>query len=128
MRKILIIAAVLLLAGCGPAKMIPVEAQKDSVIAEMRTKAQRLSMMADKLDDNTIKAKIDSMNEDLKYLSPSVQSEAYELESRMSAVIDSILSDAYFCFGKAYSTETLEAKLSEFEFLYNQRKNIYFER
>ena len=25
MRKILIIAAVLLLAGCGPAKMIPVE-------------------------------------------------------------------------------------------------------
>lgn len=36
MRKILIIAAVYLLVGCGPARRIPIEAQKDSVRIEIR--------------------------------------------------------------------------------------------
>lgn len=36
MRKILIIAAVYLLVGCGPARRIPLEAQKDSVRIEIR--------------------------------------------------------------------------------------------
>ena len=35
MRKILIITVVYLLAGCGPARRIPVEAQKDSVRIEI---------------------------------------------------------------------------------------------
>lgn len=36
MREFLIIAAACLLAGCGPARRIPVEAQKDSVRIEIR--------------------------------------------------------------------------------------------
>lgn len=36
MRKILIITIVYLLAGCGPARRIPVEAQKDSARIEIR--------------------------------------------------------------------------------------------
>lgn len=97
-------------------------------IIEMRKKAQQLSIMAGKVDNKDVKAAVERINENLRYLSPSGQQEAHKLEGLMSAALDSILSDSYFSLGNAYTTETLEAKFDEFDRLFNQRKNIYFER
>lgn len=104
------------------------EAENRSVISEMRSKAQRLSIMAEKSDNKAIKSAVARMNDDLRYLSPSGSSEAYELECRMSVILDSMLSDTYFRSNGMQSSETIEAKLNDYELLYEQRKNIYYER
>ncbi len=103
------------------------ETAKKSMVFELRSKAQKLALMADKPNESSrsIKSAIDRINEDLRYLSPGSSSEAYELECKMSSMIDDMLSDAYFKSADMHSTETLEAKISSFELLYKQRKNIY---
>lgn len=101
------------------------EAAKKSMISEMRSKAYQLSLMTENQDSKKVKDAVKRMNDDLRYLSPNGSQEAYDLECRMSAVIDSMISDAYFRSAGVMSSETLETKFEDFEFLYKQRKNIY---
>lgn len=96
-----------------------------SLITEMRNKAYQLLLMTDSSDDPKVRDAVKKINDDLRYLSPSSSPEAYDLECRMSTLIDSMASDVYFKFDGAKSTETLEMKFGDYDFYYNQRKNIY---
>ena len=91
----------------------------------MRNKAYQLLLMTDSSDDSKVRDTVKRINDDLRYLSPSSSPEAYELESRMSTLIDSMASDVYFKFDGVKSTETLEMKFGDYDFYYKQRKNIY---
>ena len=101
------------------------EIEKKSLISGMRSTAYHLSIMINDHDNSKVKEAINRINDDLRYLSPSSSQEAYELESRMSALIDSMISDPFFRSIGVKSSEMLETKFDDFEFLYKQRKNIY---
>ncbi|MBQ8172102.1 MAG: hypothetical protein IJZ95_08955 [Oscillospiraceae bacterium] len=100
------------------------ENEKKSFVVELRSKADRLVAMTARVDNSGVRAAVNNIAENMRYLSPGSSAEARDLERRMLVILDTILMDSYFS-GDAGSLGGLENKLGNFNALYLERKNMY---
>ncbi len=100
------------------------EDEKKSLVVQLRSKADRLTAISSRVDNSNVCKAVNSIAENMRYLSPGSSDEARDLERRMLVVLDTILMDSYFS-GDAGSLGSLESKLDDFNALYLERKNMY---
>lgn len=96
---------------------------KKSMVIELRSKSASPNAMAQGIEDNAIRSAVKSIEENMRYLSPSDSEMAQDMERKMVALMDAIMSDGFFA-GRGDKT-ALESKLRDFDALYRQRKIIY---
>lgn len=98
---------------------------KKSAVVELRAKAQRLSAMAASCENAGLRAAVEKIAEDMRYLSPAASAEAHDMECRMLKALDSMLIDNCFTAQNSGYPDSINQKLKDFELLYAQRKTMY---
>lgn len=96
---------------------------KKSAVIELRYKSASLSAMAATIEDKALRGQISRIEENMRYLSPTDSEYAQDIERKMIALMDAIMSDGFF--SGAGDKNALESKLRDFDALYRQRKIIY---
>jgi regulator of PEP synthase PpsR (kinase-PPPase family) len=81
----------------------------------------RISETAELPDDNFIQ-RINTLEENLLFISPSKNSEAHELEDSFVETVDAI---RFSLNGDLFNKEQIESNLKKCEYLYQKRKQVY---
>ncbi len=98
---------------------------KKAPVMELRNKARRLSALAAGLDKgDSVRARAEKIADNMQYLSPGNTKNEHDIEYRMLAVLDSIITDSYFVSEGGRSAASLESKFKDFDALYRERKNM----
>jgi len=100
------------------------ETQQRSRINEMKIAMRNLK---DKISDSanlpeSFTNRINSLEEGLRFISPSNKDEAYSLENQFSKIINDI---SYAISNFSMNEEAIESNLKKLERIYQNRKNIY---
>lgn len=105
------------------------EAEKDKLwsVSDLRKKAESLSARAAGLgsENKEVAQLAEKFAEDMRYLAPSEDQEALELESRIAIMLDQISQDVIYLTTNNCSVETVKTHFHELNSLYEQRKAIY---
>ena len=104
------------------------EGKKKNLVLILREKTSRLDSFAEGLKDENnkeLKESIKKLSEDFRYLSPSDNNHAVELEQRMLVIVDDLLTDRYFTMSENMDKSLVEKKIDELNVIFNQRKKIY---
>ena len=96
-------------------------------VSDLRGKAEDLRIRAHRLgaEDQEVIASAEKFAEDMRYLSPSSNQRAIELEGRIAVMIDQISDDLVYLSTNSRSRETVNTHFRELNTLYEQRKAIY---
>ncbi|MCR5768785.1 MAG: hypothetical protein K6G45_09890 [Lachnospiraceae bacterium] len=103
------------------------EEKKKSTVAFLREKTKLLAIEADQLNGNNIDLKnsLKKLAEDFRYLSPSENQAAIDLDNKMIRIIEEFLSDFSSIQINDSASSGLNEKVKELELLFKQRKSIY---
>ncbi|MBO8456702.1 MAG: hypothetical protein IAA81_00550 [Spirochaetes bacterium] len=101
-------------------------AEKRTGIVELRNLSGQLTSLASALGDENASLKNDlaKLSDDLRYLSPSSDTAAVELENKMFILLKEIIADPVFSTPGASNSNAVK-KLAEVTLLFRQRKTIY---
>lgn len=98
---------------------------KKSVVTELRNRAAKLTAMTSSLEsENKIRANARKIEENMRYLSPSDNPEAREIELQMLAKLNAILNDPLLTSSAGAENASLSGKFNDFDVLYKERKSI----
>lgn len=114
-------------AGHATSSVALREKKKTEYLDQMREKMQVLKVKAEQLDEEqkSLKEMMRKLCDSVRYLSPSDQQQAVELERQMLLMIEEISMDPVLAGNRNSSEQQLKEKLKQLELLYKQRKNVY---
>ncbi len=100
--------------------------QMRAVMDEIRQRAQMLSIQCSSLGENhnVFKQQVENISNDLRYLSPSKNPMAVDIENRINMALTQISVDPIFTSAEASNANAM-SKVSEIQILIKQRKAIY---
>ena len=101
------------------------EEAKKSLIMELRNRSSKLIALTSTLENdnpNLINAK--KIQENMRFLSPSDNPEARELDRRLLTALNNIISDPLLASSEGAQSDSLKRKFDEFDVLYRERKSI----
>lgn len=103
------------------------ERSKMAVLQVLRRKSENLAIKADTLDDayRTIKEGIAGIKDDIRYLAPSDDPAAFDLEKKIENAIDEISGNDIWIMKENVSGQFIDKQLSDLKMLIAQRKKIY---
>ena len=103
------------------------ETAKTATVESLRARAQSLVILTDRLGDgdNDIREMARKLSDDLRYLTPSSDANARNLDDQMSMMLDSLTSDSYFVRPNSQSRENVVRKFDALKTLFAQRKAIF---
>ena len=103
------------------------ETAKTATVESLRARAQSLVILTDRLGDgdNDIREMARKLSDDLRYLTPSNDQNARNLDDQISMMLDSLTSDSYFVRPNTQSRENVVRKLDALKTLFAQRKAIF---
>ena len=98
-----------------------------AVLQVLRRKSENLAIKADTLDDayRTIKEGIAGIKDDIRYLAPSDDPAAFDLEKKIENAIDEISGNDIWIMKENVSGQFIDKQLSDLKILIAQRKKIY---
>ena len=103
------------------------ETAKTATVESLRARAQSLVILTDRLgaEDDDIREMARKLSDDLRYLTPSNDQNARNLDDQISMMLDSLTSDSYFVRPNTQSRENVVRKLDALKTLFAQRKAIF---
>lgn len=103
------------------------EKKRLASVLELRNKAENLSISANSLSDEykSIKESAIRLSDNIRYLSPSNDRKALELESKMLQLMELTSKDLLYLSTQNCSSETINTHFRELNQLYEKRKTIY---
>ena len=103
------------------------ERSKMAVLQVLRRKSDNLAIKAETLGDvhKNIKDDIVGIKDDIRYLSPSDDPAAFDLEKKMENAIDEISGNDIWVMKENVSGQFVEKQLADLKVLIAQRKKIY---
>ena len=103
------------------------ENAKTAPVDSLRARAKSLVILADRLgaEDEDIRRMARNLSDDLRYLTPSNDPNAQNLDNQISLMLDSLTSDGYFMRPNPQARENVIRKFDALRTLFAQRKAIF---
>ena len=103
------------------------ENAKTAPVDSLRARAQSLVILTDRLgaEDEDIRRMARNLSDDLRYLTPSNDPNAQNLDNQISLMLDSLTSDGYFMRPNPQARENVIRKFDALRTLFAQRKAIF---
>jgi len=102
------------------------EETKKAGVMLLREEGNQLALAADRLGekDKDLKESIKKLAGDFRFLSPSDNERAIELEDRMIRLLEELNADRIFANSENRDLTSVREKVGELDYLYKQRKSI----